>query len=104
VGAPPFDLATAPPPTLIATPLPDVLPSVDLPAWLAWSLAGLRLFSSPELPTLRTATAEARCVLLVLALDRTAGKISRSAALLGISRHALRKHLDAAGIHRPPIR
>jgi DNA-binding NtrC family response regulator len=82
--------------------LPDVLPSVDLPAWLAWSLAGLSLFSPPELPPLRTATAEARRVLLVLALDRTTGNISRSAALLGISRHALRGHLDAAGLARPP--
>jgi len=77
-------------------------PRLDAGGWLAWSLAGLRLFDGPDLPQLRDARDEARHLLVSLAMLRNRGTISRSARALGTSRKVLRDHLREAALYPWP--
>lgn len=77
-------------------------PRLDASGWLAWSLAGLRLFDGPDLPPLRDARDEARRLLVSLAMLRNRGTISRAAQALGTSRKVLRDHLRDAALYPWP--
>lgn len=77
---------------------PAVLDDVDMEIWAVWALTGLRLFSGDP-PTLRVVTLESRRVLLLAALGRHGGNITRMARAVGTSRRVLREHLKAAGLY-----
>lgn len=72
---------------------------LDVGAWTAWGLVGLQLFSGGRLPELRVFMAAARSVLLIAAIERFDGNISRMAATLVISRRRLREMLKEAGLY-----
>jgi len=93
-------IAAAPPDPSSPATGPQTLCTLDRTAWLAWSIAGLHLFDSADLPTLRQATHQARHVLLTLALERSDGNISRMARWLGSSRRVVREALRSAGLYQ----
>lgn len=73
--------------------------AVDVGAWLAWELVGLRLLSGNRLPNMQAFSTAARWVLLIAAIERFDGNITRMAEALGTSRRALRGQLKAAGLY-----
>ncbi|MCA9709114.1 MAG: hypothetical protein KDK70_24940 [Myxococcales bacterium] len=91
-------------------PVPWVAADVDVGSLAAWALAGLQLFSG-DLPTSREVVKVARRIVLLAALARYDGNITRMAEALETSRRALRDQLKAADLytlrgpsHRPPTR
>jgi len=90
--------APSPPPPA-AMPPDAILHDVDADAWLAWSLAGLRLFAAPQLPTWEQTATHARHVLLSLAVQRSGRNISGMARWLDTSRRWVREHLRALERH-----
>ena len=75
---------------------------VDVGAWAAWTLVGLRLFSG-ELPSFRALEAGSRKVLLIAAKKRFGGNVSHMAKALGSSRRLVRTQLKAHGLYSPSI-
>lgn len=76
--------------------------ALDVDAWMAWELVGLQLWSGAQLPTMHAFSKAARRVLLLNAIERCDGNITRMASALGISRRALRQHLKAARLYVEP--
>ena len=76
----------------------EAILNVDTGAWLSWSLAGLRLFATPQVPSLRVTTTVARRVVLEIAIDRTGGNITHMARCLGSSRRTVRENLRRTGL------
>ncbi len=72
---------------------PSTVEKVDIVAWFAWSVAGLRLFAGDSEPQLDRVVNEARRVLLALLMERTEGNITHVAARIGSSRRVVRERL-----------
>jgi len=70
----------------------------DPPAFLLWTLAGLKLFSAGT-PSYQSAAEESRWVVTTLAQLRCCGNITQMAALLGSSRRAVRQALKDFGLY-----
>ena len=77
----------------------EVLENANIEALSAWIVAGVPLFASDTLPTMRMLTAEARRVLLTLAVERYEGNITYIAQALGTSRRSVREQLKQAGMY-----
>lgn len=97
VGLPPHETAPGELAVVRGRTLPSRVNGVDTGAWVAWSAAGLLLFSRKPYPSIKEVLTEARRVLLCLVVERMGGNITHSAALLRTSRRAMRTHLRAAG-------
>ena len=82
--------------------LPTAVVGLDCDAWLAWARAGLQLFASETLPTMRAVKNEAWRATLVVGMARHGGNITQLANTLGTSRRALRERLKAAGLYAEP--
>jgi len=82
------------------TLLPPTVRGVDAGAWIAWAVVGLSLFAKEPLPSMGETLAEARRVLLALALERTGSNITIIGKALQMSRRAVREHLQSTGLYR----
>ena len=80
-------------------PLPERVFDVDAGALLAWTVAGLILFSERGSPSWRKVAREAKRVLLALNMERTGGNITRVAEALDSSRRMVRDTLKATGLY-----
>lgn len=78
--------------------LPLSLDELDAGAWIAWSVAGLSLFSGRAL-TVRQAQAESKRIILALAMLEADGNISIAARTIGTSRRCLREGLRTFGLY-----
>lgn len=88
-----------------AANLPHPLPprvTLDVGPFIAWSLAGLRLFDGPRLPSLRTALLETRRIITALGMLHAAGNLTHAAKALDTSRKVLRDNLRYTDLYPWP--
>ncbi len=80
---------------------PTTEDSLETAGFLLWTMAGLRVFGRPTLPSFSEATGQARRVLLLLASARCHGNISHMAAVLDVSRRTVRESMRRHGLYHP---
>lgn len=68
------------------------------PRWLiAWTVAGLELFSEGKLPTMAAATIAAKRTVAAIAMDAQLGNLTSAARILCTGSRSLRQTLEEAG-------
>ncbi len=80
---------------------PPIVEDLDAAAWIAWCLTGLLVCSQGAL-TMSVAKAEAKRVVIAVAMLRADGNISAAADALRTSRKVLRENLRGAGLYPWP--
>lgn len=73
---------------------------VDVDAWVAWTLLGLELFSTEQLPTVEEVATKSRYIILKAASVRFNGVITHMANALKMSRRRLRDCLKQGGLYQ----
>lgn len=101
VGMPPDRLRLAQRLAWYPAEPPDVVPEVDVDAWLSWCLAGLPTFAMHP-PTLQRVRDTAARVLLLLLAAKSGGNVSETSRVLVSSRRAIREQLKR--LHLYPLR
>ncbi len=86
----------------LGRPLPQLIRRINAGAWIAWCIAGLRLFEDPGADP-RCFRFEADRLVVVLAMSRSGGNISVAAHGMGISRATLRNRLRQFDLYPWPI-
>ncbi|MCA9705435.1 MAG: hypothetical protein KDK70_06295 [Myxococcales bacterium] len=79
--------------------VPPLVRGLDAGAWIAWCLVGLAVFVDGPGPLTQRAQAEAKRLVVALAMLRSEGNLSAAARALGICRKVLRDHLRASGLY-----
>lgn len=97
LGLPHRDPAPGEAAAMCAHTIPSVMRGLDAGGWIAWSLAGLPLFSGP-LPPLSVLGPHAERVPIALAMLRADGNIHAAARVLRVPRRDLRATLGDMGL------